>query len=160
MSDGDVPGQEFCDAVDRMVRDVGEDVSEVVLRVDRVELGRSEQRVDRGSSFSSGVRACEKIVFAAERHDAQRTFGCVVVDLDRAIVEVACERSSARERVTDRSGHIALSRESLKRPIEPDLQFFHHRPGTCLSDCVSDLWRASAHLFFDGVEQADAPDGL
>ena len=57
MRDGDVPGQELCDAVDWMISDVGEDVSEVVLRVDPVELGCSEQRVDRGGAFSSGVGA-------------------------------------------------------------------------------------------------------
>ena len=44
-----------------MVSDVGEDVSEVVFRVDPVELGCSEQRVDRGGAFSSWVRACEKV---------------------------------------------------------------------------------------------------
>ena len=82
--------------VDRMVSDVGEDVCEVVFRVDPVELGCSEQRVDHGSAFSSGVGACEKVVLAAERDDAQRSFGCVVVDLDGAIVEVACERGPAR----------------------------------------------------------------
>ena len=61
MRDGDLPGQELCDAVDWMVSDVGEDVSEVVLRVDPVELGCSEQRVDRGGVFSSWVRACEVV---------------------------------------------------------------------------------------------------
>ena len=84
MRDGDVPGQELCDAVDRMVSDIGEDVSEVVLRVDPVELGCSEQRVDLGGAFSSGVRACEQIVFPSERDDAQRSFSGVVVDLDGA----------------------------------------------------------------------------
>ena len=141
-----------------MVSDVGEYVSEVVLRVDPVELGCSEQRVDRGGAFSSWVGAGDKVVLAAERDDTQRAFGCVVVDLDGAIVEVACERGPARECVADRSGHIALGREDLQRLIKPCAEFFHHRSGTCLSDRVSDLWWASAYLFFDGVEQADAPE--
>lgn len=46
MKDGDVPGQELCDAVDRVVSDPGQDVSKVVLWVDPVELGCAEQRVD------------------------------------------------------------------------------------------------------------------
>ena len=99
-------------------------------------------------------------VLASERDDAQRALGGVVVDLDGAVVEIACKRDPTRERVANRSGHLALGREGLKHLIKPCAKLFHHRPGTSLSDWVSDLWRASAHLFFDGVEQADAPDGL
>ena len=40
-----VPKQELCDAVDRVVRDVCQDVSEIAFRVDLVELGCAVQRV-------------------------------------------------------------------------------------------------------------------
>lgn len=56
----DVPGQELGDAVDGMVGDVGEDVSQVVFRVDSVELGGAEQGVHGCSAFSSRVRAGEE----------------------------------------------------------------------------------------------------
>jgi hypothetical protein len=36
---GDVPEQQFIDPVDRMLRDVGEHVTQIGFRVDIVELG-------------------------------------------------------------------------------------------------------------------------
>jgi len=89
----DVPWQELCDAVDRVVGDVGQDVSEVAFRVDAVELGCPEQGVDGGGAFSAAVRSGEQIVFPSERYDAQRAFCGVVVDLDGAVIEVSSERS-------------------------------------------------------------------
>ncbi len=38
----DVPGQQFCDAVDRVVGDVGQHVPQVAFRVDAVELCGAE----------------------------------------------------------------------------------------------------------------------
>ena len=99
-------------------------------------------------------------VFPSERDDAQRAFGCVVVDLDGAIVEISRERSPSRERVADRSCHVALSGEVLKRPIEPPPKVFHDRSGSCLSGLEPDLGRGAAHLLFDGIELTDAADGL
>ncbi len=51
----DVPGQEFGDAVDRVVGDAFEDVVEIELRVVAVEFGRAEQGIDGGCAFASGV---------------------------------------------------------------------------------------------------------
>ena len=98
--------------------------------------------------------------FPSERDDAQRAFGGVVVDLDGAVVEVTGERGPARERIADRSGHVALGREGLKRLIEPASKLFHHRPGADLPGSEPDFRRAAAHLLFNGIEQADAEDGL
>jgi len=48
-----VPGQEFGNAPGRVVGDAGEHVGEVVLRVETVELGALDQRVDRrGGGFA------------------------------------------------------------------------------------------------------------
>ena len=43
-----VPGQEFGNSPGRVVRDADEHVGEVVLRIETVELGAFDQRVDRG----------------------------------------------------------------------------------------------------------------
>ena len=59
----DVPWQELCDAIDRVVGNMGQYVSEIAFRVDAVELGCTEQRVDGGGAFSAAVRASEQIVF-------------------------------------------------------------------------------------------------
>ena len=56
--------------------------AEIDLRVEAVELGCAEQRVDGSGAFSSGIRAGEEVVLAAEGDDAQRAFGGVVVDLE------------------------------------------------------------------------------
>jgi hypothetical protein len=39
-----------------MIGDAGEHVGEVVLRVETVELGAFDQRVDRGGAAAAGIR--------------------------------------------------------------------------------------------------------
>ena len=54
-SGGDVPGQEFFDAIDRVLADVLDDVTKVGFGVEIVELRRADQAVDGGGTFSSGM---------------------------------------------------------------------------------------------------------
>jgi len=49
-----------------VVGDPFEDVVEIDLGVESVELGRAEQRVDRGGTASASVGASEEIVLASE----------------------------------------------------------------------------------------------
>jgi hypothetical protein len=72
---GHVPGQEVCDTVDGVFCDAGQDVSQVAFRVDAVEFGGAEQRVDGGGAFSAPIRSGEQIVFPSECDDAERPFG-------------------------------------------------------------------------------------
>jgi ABC-type lipoprotein release transport system permease subunit len=51
---GDVPGQEFFDAVDRMFSDRCQDRSQVEGRIESVRLGCSDERVERCSSLALG----------------------------------------------------------------------------------------------------------
>ena len=115
----DVPPQQVGDAVDRVFSDVGEDMPEIELRIEAVEFGRSDERVEGCGAFTTLVRSREEIVFPSQRDDAQRASGSVVVDLNFSIVDVPRERSPTRERIADRSGHIALGGEGLKRRVEP-----------------------------------------
>jgi hypothetical protein len=66
-----VPGQELCYAVDGVVGDTGEDVSQVAFRVDAVEIGCAEKRIDGSGPFSAAIGTGEEIVFSSERDDAQ-----------------------------------------------------------------------------------------
>lgn len=59
----DVPRQQIGDAVYGMICDAGEDVSQIELRVESVELGGSDERVEGGGAFTSPVRASEEIIF-------------------------------------------------------------------------------------------------
>lgn len=52
---GHVPGQQFFNAIDFMICDMGQDVFEVGTRIDPVELARSDQTVRRGSPLAPTV---------------------------------------------------------------------------------------------------------
>jgi hypothetical protein len=52
-----VPGQEFGNTPGGVVGDTGEHVGEVVLRVETVELGAFDQRVDRSGAAAAGIGA-------------------------------------------------------------------------------------------------------
>ena len=55
MGSGEVPGQEFLDAVDGVLGDLFEHASEIELRIKPVELGCSQQRVDGGGAVTAGI---------------------------------------------------------------------------------------------------------
>ena len=107
----EVPGQEFLDAVDRMVGDAGQHVAEIRFGIETVEFGGADQAVDRGGAFAAGIGAGEQVVLAAQSDGAQGTFGGVVVDLDAAVVHVAQQGIPARERVTYRQRRVGFSRQ-------------------------------------------------
>ena len=108
---GDVPRQQIGDAVDGMVRDDGQDVSKVELRIQSVKLGRANERVDGSGSFSSRVGAGKEIVLSVQCDSPQRAFCGVIVYLDESIIEVESQRRPSCKRVANRARHIALARE-------------------------------------------------
>jgi len=60
-----VPGQEFGNTPGGVVGDAGEHVGEVVLRVETVELGALDQRVDRGGAATAGIGSGKQVILAA-----------------------------------------------------------------------------------------------
>ena len=48
-----------------MVGDAGEHVGKVMLRVEAVELGTFNQRIDRGGAAATGIGAGKQIIFTA-----------------------------------------------------------------------------------------------
>ena len=48
-----------------MVCDAGEHVGKVMLRVEAVELGTFNQRIDRGGAAATGIGAGKQIIFTA-----------------------------------------------------------------------------------------------
>ena len=91
MGFGPVPRQEFCDAVNRMICDAGEDRADVGLGIDAVELGGLDEGVDDGSPFAAGIRSCEQSVLAAHCDPADAAFSGVVVDLEGPVLEISAE---------------------------------------------------------------------
>jgi hypothetical protein len=51
-----VPGQEFGDAPRRVVGNADEHLGEIVLRVEAVELGAFDQRIERGAETLAGIQ--------------------------------------------------------------------------------------------------------
>ena len=51
----DIPGQQLLDAVDRVIGDLFEHAAEVEFRIESVQLGCSQQRIDGSGTFSAGV---------------------------------------------------------------------------------------------------------
>ena len=50
-----------------MVGNAGEDMAQISLRIKAIEFGGCDQRVDRGTSFTTAIRAEVQEVFTAER---------------------------------------------------------------------------------------------
>ena len=80
-----------------MAGDAGEDVGEPGLRIDIVELGGADQRVDDGGALTTAIRSAEQPRFTAKGYAAQGAFGSIIGDADPAVVEEAGERRPAAE---------------------------------------------------------------
>ena len=52
----------------RLAGDGGEHVGEIMLRVETVELGAFDQRIDRGGAAAAGIGAGKQIIFATNRN--------------------------------------------------------------------------------------------
>ena len=55
-----------------MVGDLLQDAAEIEFRIESVELGRSEQAINRSGAFTTGIGASKQIVLAAQRIRALR----------------------------------------------------------------------------------------
>ena len=77
-------------APDWLIGDAFEDVGKPGLRVEIVELGRSDQRVHGCGASAATIRAAEQPRFSAEGDTAQRSFGRVVTQYasveDRGVI--------------------------------------------------------------------------
>jgi len=104
-----IPGQELADAVDRVVGNSRQDGAKVERRINPVELGRSNQGIERSGALASGIGSKKQIVFPAKSHSAERSFGRAVVDLQKAVVDIARKSAPARENVSDCAVGITLA---------------------------------------------------
>ena len=62
---GDVPGEQFIDAVDRVIRNACEHVPQVTFRIKSIQFCRSDQTVNGCSPFASGIRTRKKKILSA-----------------------------------------------------------------------------------------------
>lgn len=155
-----IPRQQFRDAIDFVIGDAGEDIAEVGFWVEAVELCGFDERVDGGGAFSTGIRSGKEIILAAEGDAADRTLGGIVVDLDLAIVDVACQRFPATHGVTHGLGEIGFAGELRQRDIEPRLETGEERLGVFVSRSLPLIGWPPADTAFNGIECADAVERL
>src|SRR5689334_9408821 len=96
------------DPLGPVIRQAGEHVGEPGVRVDVVELGSCDQRVDGGGAPATFVGACEGPVAAPERNGTRLALGSVVGHAQSSIIEEADERIPALEAVVDGPAGLAV----------------------------------------------------
>ena len=90
---GDVPGQEFFDSVDWMLGDRCQDRAQVEGGIEAVQLGCSDKAIERCSALAAGISSHEEVILASDGNSSQRPLGRVVIDFQKPIIHVACQRT-------------------------------------------------------------------
>src|SRR5262249_56104815 len=121
-----LPGQKLADPPSGVIRQAGEHVGEPSLRIDIVELGSGDQRVDRSGAPAAVVGAGEGPVLSPESNGPQLAFGRVVRHAKAPIIKEAGEGVPAVEAVVDRFGRVAIRGEPGTLFPYPILHFHAH----------------------------------
>src|ERR1700741_5506051 len=129
-----------------MIMQAREDVGEPSLRIDVVELGGLDQRVDHGGAVAALVGAGEGPVLAAHGDRTNLPLGRIVGHADAAIVEKACERHPAGESVSDGLADLALAGPFSAVLGHPSLQGGHERAAAHGAYALARMWRQSVDL--------------
>src|SRR5512145_1401589 len=101
-----------------MGTDARDGVGEPRLGLEAVEPGGSHERIERGRTLASGIRAAEQPVFPAQSCRPDLVLRGVVADLEPAVVEVARERMPPRAGIADGAGEIALAGQVVQLLVE------------------------------------------
>jgi hypothetical protein len=62
-----IPGEQVADPSCRMVADTGEEVGDRELRVEAVERGALDQRIESGGAMPAGIGAGEEVIPVSDR---------------------------------------------------------------------------------------------
>ena len=84
---GQVPWQQFDDAVDGMIGDALDDATQVILGVEPVDLGGLGEAVDGSGTLASGVGTGKGPVAAPKSDRTDRALGGQVVDAGAAVAQ-------------------------------------------------------------------------
>ena len=105
---------------------------------------------------AAAVGAGEQSIFAIEGDRADRTFDCVGIDLDPAVVEEAAEALPTREGIADRLGELALLAEERELGAQPGFEFGDNRTRSLLAGGAALVGAAAADVFLDGARRVFA----
>jgi hypothetical protein len=142
-----------------MIGDSGEYLAEVGLRIQAIQLGRSDQTVERGGALAAGVGTREQKILPSQGHRAQGAFHGLV-DFDASVLAISRQRSPARERVSDGRRKIRLPRSLAGGLAEPLLEVLEQRCCACLTLCLALCRRSTSDILFDFVQRTDALERL
>jgi hypothetical protein len=106
ISDG--PRHELVDAVDRVISDAGKYEAQICLGIDVIEFCCPNEAVNRGGTFTAGVRAGKEVVPPSDGPCTQRALDRQVVDLEPTVVATARERLSPVQRIENRPTRIGF----------------------------------------------------
>jgi hypothetical protein len=137
-----------------VIGEAAQHVFEPRLRVDVVELGGGDERVDRGCTLTSAVGTREQPIAPSEGDAAQCSFGGVVRQANPAVVEEADEGGPALQHVLHRLGDLVVPGEPGPLAPHPCFQLAHE-------GCHVRFAQRQALIFGDAIEGAlDIEDGV
>ena len=128
-----VPRQEFVNALGGVIGQASQHVGEPSLRIDIVELGGCDQRVDGGGAPAAFVGAGEGPVVSSHGDGPQLAFGGIVRHAKAAVIEEAGEGVPAVEAVIDGLGRVAVLGELGALLAQPSLQLDDQRATALLA---------------------------
>ena len=148
------------DAFGGMIRQAGEYVGKPGLRIDVVELGGGNQRVDRSGAPAALIGASEGPVLSPEGN-GRSWRSAALFDMQRRPSSRKRVKASQRLRaVVDRFGRVAVFGEPGTLFAQPSLQFDDQWPATLLAQAHALLWHEAVDLALDGEQDIDALDRL
>ena len=156
MSKRNAPRQQLVHPVDRVVSDAFEYIAQVRLRVHPVELGGTDQAVNRSTPFTALIGADGQIVLAPQGNGPQGSLGGIVIDFDPPVIAVARQRRPPVKGITNRAVQCRFFRQLHQCMAEPGVQFRQQWAGPALTNSSSLIRRLSANVAFDGVQRRDS----
>ena len=99
-------------------------------------------------------------IISTDCYASQCAFGRIVVDLDAAIVTVACQGLPTTQHVANRFGCGRFLRECCERLFEPRLHGIEQWTAAFLAHSAALVGNATANLLLDNVERTDPGDHL
>jgi len=126
-------GKSSANAPCRMIGDAGEQVGDIVLRVESVELGALDYRIDRRGAATAGIEASEQIILAANGDAAQSAFGRIVIESRRPSSKPRASAVQRARNIAKGPGELGFARELAHGALGPS--------GQCLGNRFEWSWR-------------------
>ena len=107
------PRQQFAETVDRVSVDhPREHVTQISVGLDVIKLAGFDQRTEHSPSMTAAITAREEMILSSESNRLNRALDGVRVQFGAAVVQEAGQTMPARQRVPDRFGECAASRQN------------------------------------------------